>query len=154
MLTMEMQKKMVEVSADTHCRSLFLTDCFTYLHCSAPSTWSKTGLQKKTDRIGPDPEVGGSRSRTPKTSVSPQVAPKTGSATKSQILLTTRLMSTSGALTHLHSLEVAPSAQLCLSGFMPIRTYPQELRKNSEFFRFRDVRAVINPLRTGGTYAL
>ena len=63
------------------------------------------------DTIRPDLEVGGSRFRTPKTSVSPQVAPKTGPATKSQILLTTRLMSTSGALTHLHSLEVAPSAQ-------------------------------------------
>ncbi len=107
---------MVEFSADTHYRSLFLTDFFAYLHCSAPSTWSKRGLQKKkditqTDRFGPDPEAGGSRFRTPKTPVSPQVAPKTGPATKSQILLTTRLMSTSGALTHLHSLEIAPSAQ-------------------------------------------
>ena len=89
---------------------------FAYLHCSAPSTWSKRALQKKitdgqTDNIWPDPEAGGSRFRTPKTPVSPQVAQKTGSATKSQILLTTRLMSTSGALTHLHSLEIAPSAQ-------------------------------------------
>ena len=88
---------------------------FAYLYCSAPSTWSKSGLQKKRDThsytIRPNPEVGGSSFRTPKTAVSPQVAPKTGPATKSQILLTTRLMSTSGALTHLHSLEVAPSAQ-------------------------------------------
>ena len=65
----------------------------------------------QTDNICPDREAGGPCFRTPKTPVSPQVAQKTGSATKSQILLTTRLMSTSGALTHLHSLEIAPSAQ-------------------------------------------
>ena len=41
----------------------------------------------------------------------PASSSKNRSATKSQILLTTRLMSTSGALTHLHSLEIAPSAQ-------------------------------------------
>ena len=74
----------------------------------------KSAVKKKrqtSHRIGPDPEAGGSRFWTSKTSLSPQVAQKTGSATKSQILLTTRLMSTSGALTHLHSLEIAPSAQ-------------------------------------------
>ena len=113
---------MAEFSPEIHCRSLFLTDFFAYLHCSAPSTWSKSGLSKKndgqTDRIRSDPEAGGSRFRTPKTSVSPQVAPKTGSATKSQILLTTRLMSTSGALTHLHSLEIAPSAQLQMNNIV------------------------------------
>ena len=76
----------------------------------------KTMTDTHTDRFGPDPEAGGSRFRTPKTPVSPQVAQKTGSATKSQILLTTRLMSTSGALTHLHSLEIAPSAQLIFGG--------------------------------------
>ena len=106
---------MAEFSSEIHYRSLFLTDFFAYLHCSAASSSSKRGLSKKndgrTDRIEPDPEAGGYRFRTPKTPVSPQVAPKTGPATKSQILLTTRLMSTSGALTHLHSLEIAPSAQ-------------------------------------------
>ena len=66
---------------------------------------------RQTNNIWPDREADGSRFRTPKTPVSPQVAQKTGSATKSQILLTTRLMSTSGALTHLHSLEIASSAQ-------------------------------------------
>ena len=71
----------------------------------------KNDIRQTSDRIGPDPEAGGSRFWTSKTPVSPQVAQKTGSATKSQILLTTRLMSTSGALTRLHSLEVAPSAQ-------------------------------------------
>ena len=71
----------------------------------------KMMTDERTDRIGPDPEAGGSRFRTLKTPVSPKVALKTGPATKSQILLTTRLMSTSGALTHLHSLEIAPSAQ-------------------------------------------
>ena len=121
---------MVEFSADTHYRSLFLTDFFAYLHCSAPSSCSKSGLHffgdtTQTDRIGPDPEVGGSRFRTPKTSVSLQVAPKTGPVTKSQILLTTRLMSTSGALTHLHSLEVAPSAQLCGCEIL-LSTAPQQ----------------------------
>ena len=43
-------------------------------------------------------------------------------ATKSQILLTTRLMSTSGALTHLHSLEIAPSAQQFVSSKNILRT--------------------------------
>jgi hypothetical protein len=76
----------------------------------------KKKRQTSSNRIGPDPEAGGSRFWTSKTSLSPQVAPKTGPVTKSQILLTTRLMSTSGALTHLHSLEIAPSAQLNLAG--------------------------------------
>ena len=71
----------------------------------------KKKRQTSSHRIGPDREAGGPCFRTPKTPVSPQVAQKTGSVTKSQILLTTRLMSTSGALTHLHSLEIAPSAQ-------------------------------------------
>ena len=112
-------QKVAEFSPEIHCRSLFLTDFFAYLHCSAPSTWSKSVLQffwgrTSTDRIGPDPEAGGSRFWTSKTSLSPQVAQKAGPATKSQILLTTRLMSTSGALTHLHSLEIAPSAQISI----------------------------------------
>ena len=55
----------------------------------------KSGLKKKdgqtSDRIGPDPEADGSRFWTSETSVSPQVAPKTGPVTKSQILLPTRL---------------------------------------------------------------
>ena len=89
-------QKVAEFSPEIHCRSLFLTDFFAYLHCSAPSTWSKRALSKKNDirqtnNIWPDREAGGPCFRTPKTPVSPQVAQKTGSATKSQILLTTRL---------------------------------------------------------------
>ena len=113
---------MAEFSPEIHCRILFLTDFFAFLHCSAPSTWSKSVLHffwgRTSNRIGPDPEAGGSRFWTSKTSLSPQVAQKTGPATKSQILLTTRLMSTSGALTHLHSLEIAPSAQI-FYGLLP-----------------------------------
>ena len=109
-------QNVTEFSPDIHYRSLFLTVFFAYLHCSAASSCSKRALSKKkrrtSHRIGPDPEAGGSRFWTSKTSLSPQVAQKTGPVTKPQILLTTRLMSTSGALTHLHSLEIAPSAQL------------------------------------------
>ena len=114
---MEMQK-----SGRVQCRYSLQKPLFDRLFCvlalfSSIDLVQKSAAKKKlqtdrqTDRFGPDPEAGGSRFRTPKTPVSPQVAPKTGPATKSQILLTTRLKSTSGALTHLHSLEVAPSAQ-------------------------------------------
>ena len=40
-------KKVAEFSPEIHCRSLFLTDFFAYLHCSAPSTWSKIRQQQK-----------------------------------------------------------------------------------------------------------
>ena len=103
-------QKVTEFSADTHSRSLFLADFFAYLHCSAPSTWSKRGLSKKKDRQT-DAQIwarSGGR-RVPFSDTKNVCQP----ATKSQILLTTRLMSTSGALTHLHSLEIAPSAQQC-----------------------------------------
>ena len=39
--------KLVEFSADTHSRSLFLDDFLVYLRCSAPSTWSKNCSRKK-----------------------------------------------------------------------------------------------------------
>ena len=114
---MEMQK-----SGRVQCRYSLQKPLFDRLFCVLALFSSIDLVQKwaakkivtsdtQTNNIWPDPEVGGSWFRTPKTSVSPQVAPKTGPATKSQILLTTRLKSTSGALTHLHSLEVAPSAQ-------------------------------------------
>ena len=70
-----------------------------------------TSTDRQTDRFWPDPEAGGSRFRLPKVPVSPQVALKTGPIHKSQILLTSRLKSTSGALPRLHSLKIAPSAQ-------------------------------------------
>ena len=129
---------MVEFSADTHYRSLFLTDFFCVLALfSSIDPVQKCAAKKKlpTDRIRSDPEAGGSRFRTPKTPVSPQVAPKTGSAHKSQILLTTRLKSTSGTLTHLHSLEVAPSAQLyilCCKFYANIIIIIYGIVKNSE----------------------
>ena len=114
MLTTEMQK-----SGRVQSRNTLQKPLFDRLFCvlalfSSIDLVQKSAVKKKrhqTHNIWPDPEAGGSRFRTPKTPVSPQVAPKTGPATKSQILLTTRLMSTSGALTHLHSLEIAPSAQ-------------------------------------------
>ena len=43
--------KLVEFSAHTHSRSLFLDDFFAYLQCSAPSTWSKKSLEKKLTDI-------------------------------------------------------------------------------------------------------
>ena len=43
---------MVEFSAHTRSRSLFLTDFFAYLHCSAPSSWSKRALSKKKTSHG------------------------------------------------------------------------------------------------------
>ena len=109
---MEMQK-----SGRVQCRFSLQKPLFDRLFCvlalfsSIDLVQNRAAKKNQTDTIRPDPEVGGSRFRTPKTSVSPEVAPKTGPVTKSQILLTTRLMSTSGALTHLHSLEIAPSAQ-------------------------------------------
>ena len=107
---------MVEFSADSHYRSLFLTDFFAYLHCSAPSTWSKSGLQKKKTSDQRTTFVPIRRSARPvfdtQNVCQPASSSENMSATKSQILLTTRLKSTSGTLTHLHSLEVAPSTQL------------------------------------------
>ena len=114
---MEMQK-----SGRVQSRNTLQKPLFDRLFCvlalfSSIDLVQKSAVKKKrhtdrqTDNIWPDPEAGGPCFRTPKTPVSPQVAQKTRSATKSQILLTTRLMSTSGALTHLHSLEIAPSAQ-------------------------------------------
>ena len=120
---MEMQK-----SGRVQCRYSLQKPLFDRLFCVLALFSSIDLVQKwaakkivtsdgRTDNIWPDREAGGPCFRTPKTPVSPQVAQKTGSVTKSQILLTTRLMSTSGALTHLHSLEVAPSAQLTYSEY-------------------------------------
>ena len=115
MLTTEMQK-----SGRVQSRNTLQKPLFDRLFCvlallSSIDMVQNSAVKKKdikrTNRFGPDPEAGGPRFRTPKTPVSPQVAQKTGPTTKSQTLLTTRLMSTSGTLTHLHSLEVAPSAQ-------------------------------------------
>ena len=96
----------------------FFRRFFRVLARIAPSTCFKSALQfcwghqTSSDRFWPDPEAGGSRFRLPKVPVSPQVALKTGPIHKSQILLTSRLKSTSGALPRLHSLKIAPSAQL------------------------------------------
>ena len=59
----------------------------------------KKGLKKKcrqTEKIWPDLEVAGTRFWTSETALLLQVASKSGSKTNSQILLTTRLKSTSG----------------------------------------------------------
>ena len=115
MLTTEMQKSGRVQSRNTLQKPLFdRLFCVLALFSSIDlvQKWAAKKNVTHTHNIWPDREAGGPCFRTPKTPVSPQVAQKTGSATKSQILLTTRLMSTSGALTHLHSLEIAPSAQL------------------------------------------
>ena len=51
---------------------------------------------RQTDRFRADREAGGTPFRPPKTQIPPAKALKTGSATKSEILLTSRLKSTSG----------------------------------------------------------
>ena len=65
-------QKVAEFSPEIHCRSLFLTDFFAYLHCSAPSTWSKRALSKKKTNEQHLARSGGRRVRfsTPKTPVS------------------------------------------------------------------------------------
>ena len=114
MLTTEMQKSGRVQSRNTLQKPLFYRlFCVLALFSSTDlvQKWAAKKKRQTPDNIWPDREAGGPCFRTPKTPVSPQVAQKAGPVTKSQILLTTRLMSTSGALTHLHSLEIAPSAQ-------------------------------------------
>ena len=91
MLTTEMQKSGRVQSRNTLQKPIFdRLFCVLALFSSIDLVQNRAAKKdcdiKQTDTIQPDPEVSGSRFRTPKTSVSPQVAPKTGPATKSQIL--------------------------------------------------------------------
>ena len=82
MLTTEMQKSGRVQSRNTLQKPLFdRLFCVLALFSSIELVQNRTpnflGTDTHTDTIGPDPDVGGYRFRTPKTSLSPQVAPKT-----------------------------------------------------------------------------
>ena len=93
---------MVEFGAQTHSRSLFLSVFPRICGSGAIELLQKRPAKKivtsdrRTDRFRADREAGGTPFRPPKTQIPPAKALKTGSATKSEILLTSRLKSTSG----------------------------------------------------------
>ena len=85
---------MVEFGAQTHSRSLFLSDFSRICGSGAIELLQKRPAKKnygQTNRFRADREAGGTPFRPPKTQIPPAKALKTGSATKSEILLTSRL---------------------------------------------------------------
>ena len=96
-----LRAKLVQSDVRYSSKSPFLEEFFLDNAFKIVPNRLKKGLQKKnvhrqTHRIWPDREVAGTRFWTSETALLLQVASKSGSKTNSQILLTTRLKSTSG----------------------------------------------------------